>query len=373
MKILANFGDYTHTKERREQNTYGGVGYYRIAKPMQYVEGHDVKVIGREIVEFGNTLEEQWWGVFAENDVYWTNYFADDRAGAAIAYYKEQLGKKFIVDVDDNYLDVPESNLLYDRFKPGKRERAMLGTILSFADAVTVSTEPLKERLEDHFKTVYQMEKKIVVIPNMNDIKDWDYTPAEKHTDKVVIGYSGSNSHHDDLKMCMPAIGRVMAKHKHVYLEMIGAVAKEAVPELFKTFTKDAMDRCILLPATPTFKEYPEWLSQQRWDIGIAPLVDTAFTRSKSHIKWMEYAVYGIPCVASRVYPYQIDLYGRKTVKDGKTGFLVRSPEWESTLEKLILSKTLREEIGKNAKKAVIEDWQYDSKLITSLVNEALN
>lgn len=58
MKILANFADYTHTPERIAQNTYGGIGYYRIVMPASQIKGHEVKVIGTEIKDFGTTLEE---------------------------------------------------------------------------------------------------------------------------------------------------------------------------------------------------------------------------------------------------------------------------------------------------------------------------
>jgi glycosyltransferase involved in cell wall biosynthesis len=67
-----------------------------------------------------------------------------------------------------------------------------------------------------------------------------------------------------------------------------------------------------------------------------------------------------------------MDLYGRKTIKDGKTGLLVRPPEWEKALEKLVTDKAYREELGRNAREAVLKDWQYDSKLITGIVEEAL-
>jgi glycosyltransferase involved in cell wall biosynthesis len=373
MKILLNYADYLATPERKKQNTYGGVGYYRTINIAKQIEGHNVKVIGKEIMHFGSNIEEQWDNVFKEYDVYWTSYFADDRAGAAIFYHANKHGKKVIIDIDDNYLDVPESNLQYEKFQSGKRDRAMLSTILSFADALTVSTEPLKQRLFEHIKKVHGIEKPIYVLPNCNDIKDWDFEPAPKHADRVTIGYTGSNSHQDDLQMIMPAIKKIMEKHKNVWFETIGVVDKKKLNVYFEGMNDDCLNRCGLLPATATFKEYPEWLAEQKWDIGIAPLVDTSFTRSKSHIKFLEYSVYKIPTVASRVYPYFMELCNTEVIEDGETGFLCKPKEWFNVLDKLVTDKKLRERIGENAYEHVKENWQYDKVFPRQVVKDMLN
>jgi glycosyltransferase involved in cell wall biosynthesis len=371
MKILMNFSDYAHTPQRKKQNTYGGVGYYRIVKPSEQIKTHEVKVIGKEIIEFGDTLEEQWDNVFKQYDIYWTSYFSDPVVGSAIVYCAKKHGKKFIVDVDDNYLDVPETNLLYERFKKTKKDRAYLSTILSFADAITVSTEPLKERLQEHIKVTHGIDKPIYVIPNMNDVRDWAYAPVKKSKD-VIIGYSGSNSHQDDLQMVLPAIKTVMEKYPNVRFQLLGTVEKDLIPTYFKGFSDDCLDRIELVGATPTFREYPEWLSKQKWDMGIAPLVDTAFTRCKSHIKWMEYSMYKIPTIASRVYPYFMDIDGKKTIINNETGLLVRNHEWVPALCKLIEGKEERQRLGENAYNYVKENWQYKDSRIDDILSEMI-
>lgn len=371
-KILFNYGDWSANDTRKKLNAYGAVGYYRQIKPSQQLKKHEVKVVGKEILHYGDNIEQQWDNVFKQHDVFCTSYFSDDRAGSAIIYHAKKHGKKLVIDIDDNYLDVPESNLLYERFKPGKRERAMLSTILAFADALTVSTEPLRERLFDHFKLVHGVEKKIYVIPNMNDASDWRIKEPRTPTDRVTIGYTGSHSHHDDLMMVAPALREIMVKHKNVYLQVMGIVEKEKVAEYFGSFPKDCLDRIELIAGTNTFAEYPGVLASQVWDIGIAPLVDTPFTRSKSHIKWMEYATAGIPTIASRVYPYFVDLKGRKIIEDGKTGILCRKNQFVEALESLVTNPTLRAEIGKNAQEAVIERWQYKDGDIAQTVDKML-
>lgn len=376
-KVLANFTDWTSYEERRKNNTFGGIGYYRMYKPMQQLTRHEVDFRGADIEQYGTTFEENWENIFKKYDVFWSIHSFNEQLQVAQCYNAQKYNKILVYDLDDNYLDLDASNPVYQNFyksyktKAGKdmgmkpsRNSATLTAALSLADALTVSTEPLKERMAAHFKHVFNVEKPIYVIPNMNDLADWNYEPAPKHGDKVVIGYQGSTSHKEDLLLVLPAIRNLMKKHKNLYLEVLGVIDVKDIDTFFKGWEMKLLDRVAMIPATKMFLEYPKWLSAQRWDIGIAPLVDTAFTRSKSHIKWMEYAAYKVPTVASRVYPYFMELAGREMITDGETGFLCRPPEWETTLERLILDKSLRERIGQNAYNHIKDKWQYSGSEI---------
>jgi len=374
-KILVNFADYLYNAKRKKENTYGGIGYYRQIKVMEQIKDHDVTVIGKEITNFGDSVQEQWDNIFKQYDVFWTSYFADAKAGAAIFYHAQKHKKKVIIDVDDNYLDVENSNPVYDKFKTKSWDRAVLSTVLSFADALTVSTEPLKERLFAHLKSVHGIEKPIYVIPNMNDIKDWDIKQGSKIKDRITIGYTGSSSHSDDLALVLPAIKEIMVKHSNVYFEILGIMGMDEFKKLLRKFkfTEEMAQRIAIVGATETFKEYPEKLANLPWDIGIAPLVDTPFTRCKSHIKWMEYSMFKIPVIASRVYPYFMELKGREIIQDGETGLLVKNDGWFKALDKLITDENLRKTLGENAYNFIKENWQYKNGDINETVNEMLS
>ena len=358
-KILFYRNDWNSNASRQADDGYGGVGYYRIVQPAKYVKEHEVTVVGAKLTKKGETPEKLWTRIFKNYDVFWTTYFSDPQWASAMFYHRDKLKKKVVIDLDDNYLDVPTSHPLYDRFKETKRDKAFLSTILTFADAITVSTEPLKQRIAEHLKKIYKMEKPIFVIPNMNQISDWKFKPAEKHKNKVVIGYSGSNSHDEDLKMMFPTLARIMDKYPNVYFETLGAVGKKNI-ELFTPFSESAKLRCDILPSTWTFNEYPKYLSTLKWDIGLAPLIDSSFTRCKSSIKFFEYSMYKIPTIVSRVYPYYVPCFGREVIQNEVTGLLVKQNEWEQALEKLILDKDLRIKLGENAYNFIKQEWQYD-------------
>lgn len=373
MKILFYRSDWTSNVDRQTLDEYGGVGYYRIVKVAEQARaaGHTVDVVGAKFTRQEESLEERYKRIFSEYDVLWTCYTSHADDASVMFYSRDKYKKKVVLDLDDNYLDVVESHKLYDKLKEGKRDRAFIGTILSFADAITVSTEPLKQRMQRHFREVYDMEKRIVVLPNFNDVNDWQFTPVSKHTDKIVIGYAGSNSHNEDLKMMFPSLGKVMNRHKNVYFESTGSIEISELQNLgmFTHFNEDALQRCDLIPATSTFKAYTERLSQFPWDIAVAPLIDDAFTRCKSHIKWMEYSMYRFPTIASRVYPYFMDLWDRKTIEHDKTGLLVKPTEWEDALEELIANKKKRVALGDAAHHAVVDTWQYKNSGMSGVID----
>lgn len=380
MKILGHFTDYAGYPERRKANTYGGIGYYRMAKPAALLTDHEVDIRGVDIDTHGITFEENWDNIFKKYDVFWAVHYFNEQLQAAQCYFAKKHGKLLIYDLDDNYLDLPPSNPVYEKFfknyegqgvKPS-RNHATLTAALSFADALTVSTEPLKERMKQHMKEAFNIDKPIYVIPNMNDLDDFNFEPVPKSRDKIIIGYQGSTSHKEDLQMVLPAIHRVMKRHGNVYLEILGAIDKKDLDAYFGYWHKPLLERVAMIPATKLFRDYPKVLSEQPWDIGIAPLIDTSFTRSKSHIKWMEYAAYKIPTIASRVYPYFMPLEGRETITDGETGLLCRPPEWEAALERLVVSKGLRERIGNAAYNHIKDNWQYKDSKIQETFNQML-
>lgn len=371
--ILAHFTDFGHSPERKKHNTFGPIGYYRTYKPAKQIKNYDVDIVGTDIINYNDRFERNWESIFTQYDVFWAMHFVHEVNASAQAFFAQKLGKKLVYDLDDNYLDIPSSNPVYEKFQETKRDRAILSTTLSFADALTVSTEPLKERMQAHMKQVYDIDMPIFVIPNMNDVNDWNFKPASKHKDRITIGYAGSNSHQDDLVMIMPVIDKLMTKYPSLWFELIGALDKNKLDIYFKNFNPKNLERVATLPVTATFWEWPEYLSKQKWDIAIAPLVDSAFTRSKSHIKWLEMSMYKIPVVASRVYPYFMDLAGRKTIEHGETGLLCSTLEdWEKNLESLIQSKPLRKKLGQQAYDFIKKDWQYESFNVDSVFDEIL-
>lgn len=365
-----SYNDWNVNEFRRRNNLWGGIGYYRMVKPSEQIKGHAVKLIGKELGNYGKTNGETWENVFKECDIFWTHYFKEEANAAALFYTAKKLGKKVIIDLDDNFWDVPESNLLYDTYKKGKSARAYLSSILFFADAITTSCEPLRDRIIKHFKDIDGTLKKVYLVPNMNDRKDWDVKAIIPYPDKFIIGYQGSNSHQDDLVMVLPHIVNIMKKYPQVELQLMGAIERSRLDVYFKKMDKKIVDRITLVGATESYGEFPEWLSEQKWNVGIAPLVDTAFTRCKSPIKFFEYSMVKIPVIASRVYPYFMENDNKAIITDQETGLLVKENQWESALEDLILHPEKCKYLAENAFEHVMKNWQYKNGSINQVVDK---
>lgn len=363
-KILKIMNDWSTSPEREKLNSFGGCGYYRTQKIGEQIGAEIWNREWKDIYEeFGKDNERFFSYIGSNFDVVWLHYTDNPTTFTWLRVACDKYGAKLVIDIDDNFLEVDKSNPALRKQNRGTlntdNKVAMLGTILSLADAVTVSTLPLKNRLEKHFLEVHNITKPIFVVPNYNDINDWKF--EHKKTDEVIIGYIGGLSHRDDLDMVLPAIKKILDKYPKVGFQMMGQMDFEEAKVKFKNWEQNIRKRIMLLDATKTQPEYPKHLSEQPWSIGICPLIDSPFNESKSHIKWMEYSMYKIPVVASKIYPYYKEIQGKDTIIHGETGLLCENQEdWVKNLSLLIENKELRDKLGKNAFNYIKDNWQYD-------------
>jgi len=107
-------------------------------------------------------------------------------------------------------------------------------------------------------------------------------------------------------------------------------------------------EQLLLVKPVPIFM-YPQVLSSMEWDIGICPIEDNRFNRSKSNLKYLEFAINGFSCVCSDVENYA------KTITHGVDGLLAENttPSWYENLTKLIDDVELRKTLADNASELV--------------------
>lgn len=360
-KKIAFIGtDWSQNDERRLKNLYGGVSYYRLVKPMEYLkEWYDCTYYGSDIQELskGKTTDEFYHKLVLQYDLIIVKHIDNPQAITALSFYCKMVGIPLIMDLDDNLYEIGAANPASEIYKDGSQKKAFMAAAVTMCDAVFVSTEPLQKTVRKFNKDIFNVTFPTYVLPNCNDINDF---PKNKGKSKYfIIGWQGSTTHNADLKMILPVLDKLMQKYANVYLELVGGVEEKSLKELFKDWSKKSMDKLFVGGGTASWKGYPELLSNQKWNIGLAPLVDDGFNRSKSHIKWMEYATQKIPCIASNVYPYNEPIQGTKVIEHENTGFLCEPNEWEETLEKIILNQGILDEIGQNAYDAIVKNWQW--------------
>ncbi len=187
----------------------------------------------------------------------------------------------------------------------------------------------------------------------------------EKEYINIFYG-SGTLAHNSDfLDLTLDAIERILIKYRNVKLTIVGHLR---LPESFR---KQFKDQLILLDKTSTIEHYWSYLSGA--DINLAVLHNDIINNSKSELKWFEAACFKIPSVVSNTQNY-IDV-----INDGEDALIAgTTEEWYEALNRLIKNKKLRDEMGENAYKKVVENYSLEAlsgnidKIIQTVLNERI-
>lgn len=152
---------------------------------------------------------------------------------------------------------------------------------------------------------------------------------------KVHIGFAGSSDRGSDIdRIISEALTAVMVRYgEQITLEIFGTRTEIAEKLGCKTY-----------PYTESYEEYQEMMARLNWDIGLAPMPETAFHACKHYNKLVEYSGFGIVGVYSDVPPYS------DAVEQGETGFLCENTTqaWVVALSRLIEDEDLRREMARN-------------------------
>jgi len=249
----------------------------------------------------------------------------------------KQVGKKLLVDYDDQYPIGDPGHREHHLYGPGTPHEAALREVMALADAVTVSTPQLAEYYA-------KMHGRVVLLPNAVDLEGPLYGPGRIHraSDKLTIFWSGWDSHAANLQMVEPVITRILREREDVVFVLCG-------PEKFLGIFSAAEYTGRVIHMAPVPYE-PFMHAASLADVAIAPLEQTPFNDNKSEIRLIEAGAWGMPAVASAVAAYR-----RFEGGDGAC-LLVEDndPEqWHASLTRLLDDRELRELTGRRARIAV--------------------
>jgi len=243
-------------------------------------------------------------------------------------------GKKIVFDIDDSLWDIPAANLAH-RYYPTK-ELKKLEKVMKMCDLITVSTEPLRDRIISILGRT-----DVHVIKNLLPYESYEKPKNEKPR----IIWAGSYTHNGDFDKHLVKALREVVKEYDVEFYTFGFT-----PQFFKDFA-------ISVPWVDT-QEYMSKLKELNGDIGIIVAEDNQFNRSKSNLKFLEYGLTKIAPIAHNTYPYAT------TMTHGQDSFLVQNPktDWKSYLVELIKNEELRVKIQHNAHQTVKDNFTFDSQ-----------
>ncbi len=320
-------------------DNYNAVNTYRLHRYLDHIPNKVTKQgylnkKRRTVGEIANTLKKK-------GDIWICKYLPNNPDHhknfiATLLSAKRIAGAKLIVDLDDNIWKIPLGNPVFWHYRQNDNLGA-LSYLVQEADWVITSTAPLSNY-------VNQFNKNVLVFKNCIDPKDWSLNKKKKNK-KIRIGWVFSITHVGDIKSVDKALTEIMEEYKDKVEFVLMGGAKGLFDFDYK-FTDGVH-----------YVDYIKKLEELNLDIAICPLDDNEFNQSKSNIKWMECSMAGAAVVASKVYPYE------HTIKNGKTGFVCGSKnQWKNALRKLIESKELRDEIVKNARKDILENYNIEKE-----------
>lgn len=166
----------------------------------------------------------------------------------------------------------------------------------------------------------------------------------EKTSEKVVIGYaSGSRTHHTDFQEVSSALQSILSKYPQTIFWIIGPL------DLDRSW--HAFEHQIQRFKFTSWRNLPQLLA--KFDINLAPLeIGSSFAESKSEIKFLETSLLEIPTIASATDTF------KSAIETNETGFLAsNSEDWFDHLETLVQNEALRQQIGRQAKQYVLENY----------------
>lgn len=244
---------------------------------------------------------------------------------------------QLVYETDDDLFNVPANhpeNYFYQPFFEAANY------VVQHASVVLVSTPALRRRLQT-------LHADIRIIPNALDERLWlagTRRRIKDPTQSVRILYMGTNTHVDDLLMLEKPFRELKDEFgEAVELDVIGIVPEDHRLDWFNVVPVPDGN-------SASYPLFVNWLRGiNRWDIGIAPLVDNDFSRCKSYIKYLDYAALELPGVFTSIGVFD------GVVNHGETGLLVNNEltAWKDALHSLIQDPELRRYMGRAALKDV--------------------
>lgn len=244
---------------------------------------------------------------------------------------RKQTGKISIYEIADNLDAIPPWNPVYFFYKNTENISLFKKTAAS-CDAVQFTVSELQ--------IIYSyLNSRTAVFPNQIS----HIPPQRKNILRkdLIIGWGGSHGHWEDIKEISPTLTNWLKEHPSVKLHLM---CSEDIWNLFR----QVPDKQKKLFPTGSLESYYDFLGHL--DIGLAPLNDTAFNRSRSDVKFLEYAVSEVVPVLQDLKPY------REYSQDGYTAMLFNNPaKLTAILDLLYIDIQLRTNIARQARNYVLQ------------------
>ncbi len=238
-----------------------------------------------------------------------------------------QAGKRFAVDIDQDYHNIPEDHPAFSQFGPGNTNAMKaLNIMLQEADWVSVPSVALAKRMSQYAKTVK-------VIPPMWNRENVLWEKPKSKRAQLNLGWLGTTADRPDLLTIKSTLEQCVKTNPQVQLVIAG---DSAAYEMFEGISET---RRLYLPAASP-EDIPYVLSQ--FDVLLIPLRKNLFNQAKSDLPLLEAGVLRIPWIATPIQAFQ---------EWGEGGLLAEtSDEWLEAINQLVDDEKLRVVLGEKGR-----------------------
>lgn len=295
---------------------------YRVLQYMPYLESKGVEA---KVSLYPRTLKEnfQFFNQLSRYDVIFLQRKRFSQPRLALLRRK---AKKIVYDFDDSIMY--RNSKAEDPISSTRRKRFV--RMIKNSDFVIAGNEFLKGEVFPH-------NPNVEVIPTAIRAERYHLKNYPREQQKVILGWIGDHGSIHYLEKMRPIFERIGEKYPQVELKIV-----------CDTFFD--CDRMKVIKKNWSSEE--EVADLQGFDIGLMPLVDDPWSWGKCGLKIIQYQGVGVPVVCT---PVGIN---KDLVQDGVNGFYAATPEeWERKLSLLIENSGLREQMGREGRKKVLEKY----------------
>jgi len=242
----------------------------------------------------------------------------------------KRRAKQIVYDFDDAVMY--RNSKAEDPVSQTRRRRFV--QMIKASDLVIAGNEFLK-------REALPFNSNVEVIPTPIDQDRYPLKDYSIQKERVTIGWIGDHGSIHYLEKMKPLFERIGKQYPHVELKIVC----------------DAFFDCEAMKVVKKMWRLEEEVEDlQGFDIGVMPLVEDPWSWGKCGLKIVQYQGVGVPVVCTPVGINQ-DL-----VEDGRSGFwAMTAEEWEEKLSLLIESDRLREKMGREGRRRVLEHYTVQS------------
>ena len=237
----------------------------------------------------------------------------DDNYTLSLAREIKKSGRRLWYILDDDLLNLPPENSNYAYYSM-ESTQSCIKEMLAMSEAMITPSPLLAGKYAGEDQQVIMVEEP-AILPGKYRKKSGE--------GPIKLGFAGSIDRIQDLESLLKKVLYELKKKygKRIEIEFFGAIPSFASELGAKT-----------IPYCENYFKYRKTLNGLNWDIGLAPMPDTAFHACKHYNKFCEYSAAGIVGVYSDVAPYT-----RARDKFGVGLWVPNEPEeWIKAVSRLI-------------------------------------